>query len=50
MLIERSGTCMNKIMNIVEIIFWGIMLVIGLTLTGGFIGVVINWENLVKTM
>jgi hypothetical protein len=33
---------MNKIMNIMEIIFWGIMLIIGLVLTGSFIGVAMN--------
>ena len=35
---------MNKLTNIMEF-FWGDNGVNGLVLTGGFIGVVMNWEN-----
>ena len=41
---------MNKIMDKIKIFFWGIMLLIGLTLTGSFIGVVITTENMVNIM
>ncbi len=41
---------MNKVKNTMEIFFWGIMLLMGLMLTGGFIGVVMNWENMMNTM
>jgi predicted membrane protein len=41
---------MNKIMNKMKIIFWGIMLLIGFMLTGTFIGVAMNAENMVSIM
>ena len=41
---------MNEIMNKMKIIFWGIMLLIGLTVTGSFIGVVTSAQNMVNIM
>jgi hypothetical protein len=41
---------MNKIMDKIMMLFWGIMLFIGLMLTGSFIGVVITTENRVNIM
>ena len=41
---------MNEIINNMKIIFWGMMLLIGLMATGGFIGVVTGAQNMVNIM
>jgi hypothetical protein len=41
---------MNEIINNMKIFFWGMMLLIGLVVTGSFIGVVTSAQNLVNIM
>jgi predicted membrane protein len=41
---------MNKVMNTMKIVFWGIMLLIGFMLTGSFIAVSMNVDRMVTIM